>query len=141
MSKLEKFRKIMALPEVIQNVELTEQLKDIFVAYFELLEKNNEMSAKLKEIDDISEIKKKAKINSGFYTLDGIKDIHGAEICFCLNCLYEHKLQIPMAFGIIERGVQEYYSGEVLKKNLYGLSCKKCGTKLTASKKENNNND
>ena len=42
MSKLEKFRKIMALPEVIQNVELTEQLKDIFVAYFELLEKNNE---------------------------------------------------------------------------------------------------
>ena len=134
MSKLEKFRKIMALPEVIQNVELTEQLKDIFVAYFELLEKNNEMSAKLKEIDDISEIKKKAKINSGFYILDGIKDIHGTEICFCLNCLYEHKLQIPMTFGIIERGVQEYYSGEVLKKNLYGLSCKKCGTKLAVTK-------
>ena len=134
MSKLEKFRKIMALPEVIQNVELTEQLKDIFVAYFELLEKNNEMSAKLKEIDDISEIKKNAKINSGFYTLDGVKDIHGKEIHFCLNCLYEHKLQIPMVFGVIERGIQEYYSGEVVKKSLYGLSCKKCGTKLAVTK-------
>lgn len=134
MSKLEKIRKIMALPEVIQNVELTEQLKDIFAAYFELLEKNNEMSEKLKEIDDISEIKKNAKINSGFYTLEGVNDIHGKEICFCLNCLYEHKLQIPMTFGIIERGIQEYYSGEVLKKNLYGLSCKKCGTKLVVTK-------
>lgn len=134
MSKLEKFRKIMALPEVIQNVELTEQLKDIFVAYFELLEKNNEMSAKLKEIDDISEIKKNAKVNSGFYTLDGVNDIHGKEICFCLNCLYEHKLQIPMTFGIIERGLQDYFSGETIKDNLYGLSCKKCGTKLAVSK-------
>ncbi len=138
MSIAKKFRKIMALPEVIQNVELTEQLKNLYDDYFELLEKNNEMSAKLREINDVSEIKKNAKINTGFYTLDGVKDIHGKEICFCLNCLYEHKLQIPMMYGIIERGIQEYYSGEKITNNLYGLICKKCGTKLATTKKGEN---
>ena len=138
MSIVEKFRKLMALPEVVQNVELTEQLKNIYDDYFALLEKNNDMSARLRELDDISEIKKKAKINSGFYTLDGVKDIHGKEICFCLNCLYEHKLQIPMMYGIIERGIQEYYSGEVITNNLYGLICKKCGTKLAITNKGEN---
>lgn len=135
MGKIENFRKVLALPEVIQNVELTSKLKDLYTDYLELLEKNNELNSKLKEIGDISDIKKKAKINSGFYTLDDVKDIHGDEICFCLNCLYEHNLQIPMAFGIIERGMSELYSGRTVVPSLYGLSCHKCGTKLAVNNK------
>lgn len=130
MSKLDNFRKILAMPEVIQNVELTNQLKDLYTDYLELLDKNHELNSKLKEIGDISEIKKKAKVNSGFYTLDGVEDINGEEICFCLNCLYEYGLQIPMTFGIIERGLQNALNGRVFKHNVYGWSCNKCGTNL-----------
>lgn len=130
MGKMESFRKVLALPEVMENVELTEKLKEIYTDYLELLEQKNELQDRLNKIDDISNIKKKAKVNSGFYTLDGVKDIHGDDIPFCLNCLYEYNLQIPMMLGIIERGKQELYSGKVIIPSTYGLSCNKCGTKI-----------
>ena len=66
MGKLDTFRKVMALPEVIQNVELTIKLKEIYTDYLELMEKNNELNSKLRDIEEISNIKKNAKINSGF---------------------------------------------------------------------------
>ena len=135
MAKIEMFRKALALPEVIQNVELTDILKELYTDYLELLEKNNELKDKLRSIDDIADIKKKAKVRNGFYTLDGVKDAEGNEICFCLNCLYEHSLQIPMIYGVIERGTQEFFSGQTLMPTIYGITCKKCGTHLAITKK------
>lgn len=135
MSKIEMFRKALALPEVIQNVELTGVLKELYIDHLELLEKNNELKEKLKSLEDIADIKKKAKVKNGFYTLDDVKDTEGNEICFCLNCLYEYGLQIPMTFGVVERGTQEFYSGRTIMPNVYGISCKKCGTHLAISKK------
>lgn len=87
MGKLDNFRKLLALPEVIDNVELTNKLKDLYTDYLELLEENNELKTKLIEANDVADIKKNAKIYSGFYTLDGVKDAQGEDICFCLNCL------------------------------------------------------
>lgn len=139
MGKLDTFRKVMALPEVIQNVELTIKLKEIYTDYLELLEKNNELNSQLRDFEEISNIKKNAKINSGFYTISEIKDIKGKEIPFCLNCLYEHRLQIPMMYGIIERGTMEAFSGETIIPNLFGLICRKCDTKLVTNGKENGN--
>mgnify|MGYP004573217461 CR=1 FL=1 len=139
MGKLDTFRKVMALPEVLNNVELTNKLKEAYTDYLELLEENNEIKTKLKELEEVNDIKKNAKIYSGFYTLDGVKDVNGEDICFCLNCLYEHKLQIPMAFGVVERGVMDLISGTTFVPNKYGLSCHKCGTKLAINKKEKNN--
>ena len=136
MGKLDKFRKVLALPEVIQNVELTNKLKDVYTDYLELLDENNELKAKLKESEDIQDIKKNAKIYTGFYTLDGVKDAQGEDIPFCLNCLYEHKLQIPMVFGVVERGIQDLMTGRTFRDNTYGLSCRKCGTKLASYRKE-----
>ncbi len=135
MAKIEMFRKALALPEVIQNVELTDTLKEIYTDYLELLEKNNELKEKLKSIEDIADIKKKAKVKNGFYTLDGVNDAEGNEICFCLNCLYEYGLQIPMIYGIVERGTQELYSGRTIIPTTFGISCNKCGTHLAMSKK------
>lgn len=43
MAKIEMFRKALALPEVIQNVELTGILKELYTDYLELLEKNSEL--------------------------------------------------------------------------------------------------
>lgn len=34
----------------------------------------------LKELKEIADIKKKAEINSGYYTIDGVKDINAKEI-------------------------------------------------------------
>ena len=135
MAKIEMFRKALALPEVIQNVELTGILKELYTDYLELLEKNNELKDKLSSIDDIANIKKKAKVRNGFYTLDGVKDAEGNEICFCLNCLYEHGLQIPMIYGVVERGTQDLFSGQTLIPTIYGISCNKCGIHLAMSKK------
>lgn len=135
MGKLDKFRKILALPEVMDNVELTAKLKDLYTDYLELLEKNNELQAKLREMEEISNIKKIAKVNSGFYTIEGIKDIYGDEIPFCLNCLYEYGLQIPMVYGIVERGIKDLASGRTIRPSVYGLSCNKCKAQLAASKK------
>lgn len=135
VAKIEMFRKALALPEVIQNVELTGILKDLYTDYLELLEKNNELKDKLKSIDDIADIKKKAKVKNGFYTLEGVTDIEGNEIPFCLNCLYEYGVQIPMIFGVVERGTQELFSGQTLIPTTYGISCRKCGTHLAMSKK------
>ena len=139
MGKLDNLRKVLALPEVIQNVDLTNKLKDIYTDYLELLNENIELKNKLKESEDISDIKKNAKIYNGYYTLDGVKDADGSDIYFCLNCLYEYRLQIPMTLGIVEHGWMDGLSGETLIPNSYGLSCKKCGTKLVAYKKEKNN--
>lgn len=136
MSKIEMFRKALALPEVIQNVELTGVLKELYIDHLELLEKNNELKEKLKSLEDIADIKNKAKVKNGFYTLDDVKDADGNEICFCLNCLYEYGLQIPMAYGVVERGTQELFSGRTFIPSTYGLSCKKCGTRLAMSKKQ-----
>ena len=136
MGKLDKFRKIMALPEVVQSVELSDKLKDLYTDYLELLEKNNELSAKLKENANVSDIKKNAKIHNGFYTLNGVNDISGDEIPFCLNCLFEYGLQIPMNYGIVERGLQDALSGKVFKHNTYGLICNKCKIKLATGVKE-----
>ena len=80
MAKIEMFKKALALPEVIQNVELTGILKELYTDYLELLEKNNELKDKLRSIDDIADIKKRAKVRNGFYTLDGVKDAEGNEI-------------------------------------------------------------
>ena len=124
MGKLDKFRKIMALPEVVQSVELSDKLKDLYTDYLELLEKN------------VSDIKKNAKIHNGFYTLYGVNDISGDEIPFCLNCLFEYGLQIPMNYGIVERGLQDALSGKVFKHNTYGLICNKCKIKLATGVKE-----
>ena len=135
MGKIDNFRKLLALPEVIESVELTNKLKDIYTEYLELLEENNELKTKLKELDDVSDIKKNAKIYTGFYTLDGVKDANGDDICFCLNCLYEHKLQIPMSFGVVEKGVMDLFSGRTFVPSTYGLSCHKCGTKLAVQNK------
>lgn len=135
MAKIEMFRKALALPEVMQNVELTDMLKELYEDYLELLEKNNELKNKLISTDEISEIKRKAKVKNGFYTLDGVTDAKGSEIPFCLNCLYEYGLQIPMIYGIIERGSQELYSGRTVIPTTYGISCNKCGTHLAMSKK------
>ena len=135
MSKIEMFRKALALPEVIQNVELTGVLKELYIDHLELLEKNNELKEKLKSLEDIADIKKKAKVKNGFYTLDDVKDADGNEIYFCLNCLYEYGLQIPMAYGVVERGTQELFSGRTFIPSIYGISCKKCGTRLALSKK------
>ena len=88
MGKIENFRKVLALPEVIENVELTNKLKEVYTDYLELLEKNSELNSKLKEITDVSDIKKKAKVYSGYYTIEGVKDVDGNEIPFCFNCLY-----------------------------------------------------
>lgn len=136
MSKIEMFRKALALPEVIQNVELTGILKELYIDHLELLEKNNELKEKLKNLEDISNIKKNAKVKNGFYTLDNVKDIDGKEICFCLNCLYEYGLQIPMTYGIIERGTKEFYSGRTFIPTTYGITCQKCGTRLAMSQKK-----
>lgn len=134
MEKIEMFRKALALPEVIKNVELTCMLKDIYTEHLELLEKNNELNSKLKTMETIGNIKKNAKVKSGYYTIDGVKDVDGNEIKFCLNCLYEYGLQIPMTYGIIERGFEDALSGEVYSPNVYGISCKKCGTRLAIIK-------
>ena len=133
MGKLEMFRKALALPEVVKSVELTGILKDLYTKHLELLEKNNELSAKLKTIGDITDIKKNAKVKSGYYTMEGVKDCDGNEIKFCLNCLYEHGLQIPLTLGIIERGVKDALNGRVFSQNIYGISCRKCGTQLAMS--------
>lgn len=135
MVTLNKFRKLLALPEVVQSVELTDKLKELYTGYLELLEENNELKAKLKEASDIAEIKRTAKIYSGFYTLDNVKDFNGEEIPFCLNCLYEYGLQIPMMYGIIERGISELHSGITVRPNVYGLTCNKCKTKLATTYK------
>ena len=135
MGKLDNFRKLLALPEVIDNVELTNKLKDLYTDYLELLEENNELKTKLIEANDVAAIKPNSKIYSGFYTLDGVKDAQGEDICFCLNCLYEHKLQIPMTYGVVERGMMDLMSGRTFVPNTYGLSCHKCGTKLAVSNK------
>lgn len=135
MGKIENFRKLLALPEVVESIELTNKLKDVYTEYLELLEENNELKTKLREMDDVSFIKKNAKIYTGFYTLDGEKDANGEDICFCLNCLYEHKLQIPMMYGIIERGMMELYSKRTIIPNVFGLTCKKCGTKIVTDGK------
>lgn len=134
MGKLETFRKVLALPEVVQSIELSGTLKELYTDHLELLEKNNELKDKLRKLEEISDLKKNAKIKGGYYTIDGVKDANGDEIYFCLNCLYEHGLQIPMLFGVVERGKQELYSGKVVIPNTYGISCKKCGTKLAVSK-------
>ncbi len=136
MGKLDTFRKVMALPEVLNNVELANKLKEAYTDYLELLEENNEIKTKLKELEEINDIKKNAKIYSGFYTLDGVKDANGEDVCFCLNCLYEHKLQIPMTFGVVERGYMDLLSGKTFVPNTYGLSCHKCGTTLAINAKE-----
>lgn len=136
MAKIEMFRKALALPEVMQNIELTGILKELYTDHLELLEKNNELKEKLKNSDNIADIKKKAKVKNGFYTIDNAKDADGNELKFCLNCLYEYGLQIPMTFGVIERGTQELYSGETLIPNTYGITCKKCGTRLAMSSKK-----
>lgn len=136
MGKIEMFRKALALPEVVQNVELTGILKELYTDHLELLEKNNELKEKLRNFEDVADIKKRAKVKNGFYTLDGVKDADGNELKFCLNCLYEYGLQIPMTFGVIERGTQELYSGETLIPNTYGITCKKCGTCLAVSSKK-----
>lgn len=83
MGKIESFRKILALPEVIQNVELTNKLKEAYTDYLELLDENKELKVKLKEAEEILNIKKNAKVKSGYYTLDGVKDVDGNEIPFC----------------------------------------------------------
>lgn len=136
MGKLENFRKVLAMPEVKENVELLSKLKDIYTDCLELLDENQELKAKLKEAEDVADIKKNAKVYSGFYTLDGVKDAEGEEIPFCLNCLYEHKLQIPMMFGVVERGLQDMLTGRIFKENTYGFTCQKCGTKLAVNKQE-----
>lgn len=133
MSKIEMFRKALALPEVMQNVELTTVLKELYTDYLELLDKNNELKEEIYNLKNVADIKKNAKVKNGFYTLDGVKDVDGNEICFCLNCLYEYGLQIPMTFGIVERGTMELYSGRTIMPTTYGLSCRKCGTRLVVS--------
>ena len=130
------FRKALALPEVIQNVELTGILKELYIDHLELLEKNNELKEDLKKLEDISDIKKKAKVKNGFYTLDNVNDIDGNEIYFCLNCLYEYGLQMPMTYGIVERGTKEFYSGRTFIPTTYGITCQKCGTRLAMSQKK-----
>lgn len=135
MGKIENFRKVMALPEVIQNVELTNKLKDVYTDYLELLDENKELKEKLKESEEILNIKKNAKVKSGYYTLEGVKDVDGNEIPFCLNCLYKHGKQIPMLYGVVERGYQDAFSGEVIKPSVYGITCNKCGTGLAMNKK------
>lgn len=130
MGKLETFRKVLALPEVVQNVELTGTLKELYTDHLELLEKNNKLKEKLKKLEEVADIKKKAKVKNGFYTLDNVKDVDGKEIPFCLNCLYEYGLQIPMTFGVVEKGIQELDSGKTVRPTTYGISCKKCGTHL-----------
>lgn len=137
MGKLDKFRKLLALPEVVQSVELTDRLKDLYTDYLELLDENKELKEKLKESEEISNIKRNAKIYSGFYTLADVKDFDGEEIPFCLNCLYEHGKQIPMLFGVVESGLQDLMTGRVFRDNTYGYKCNKCGTKIaiTTNKK------
>lgn len=136
MAKIAIFRKLLAFPEVIQNVELTDILKELYTNYLELLEKNNELKEMLKNSKDIADIKKKAKVKNGYYTIDNVKDADGNELKFCLNCLYEYGLQIPMTFGVIERGTKEFYSGKTIIPNTYGITCKKCGTCLAVSSKK-----
>lgn len=133
MGKLETFRKVLALPEVVQSIDLSGTLKELYTDHLELLEKNNELKDELRKLEEVSDIKKNAKIKGGYYTIDGVKDANGNELNFCLNCLYEHSLQIPMLFGIIERGVQDAYSGETFTPNTYGLTCNKCGINLAMS--------
>ena len=135
MSKIEIFRKALALPEVIQNVKLTGILKEIYTDHLELLEKDNELKEKLKNFETIADIKKNAKVKNGFYTLEDVKDVDGNEIPFCLNCLYEYGLQIPMTYGVVKNGTMEYFSGQTITPTLYGISCQKCGTHLAMSKK------
>lgn len=139
MGKLDMFRKLLTLPEVEQNVELTDKLKELYTDYLELLDENKELKEKLKESEEISNIKRNAKIYSGFYTLADVKNFDGEEIPFCLNCLYEHGKQIPMMFGVVESGLQDLMTGRVFRDNTYGLSCRKCGTKLAINRKEKNN--
>lgn len=80
MAKIEMFRKALALPEVMQNIELTGMLKELYTDHLELLEKNNELKEKLKNSDNIADIKKKAKVKNGFYTIDNVKDADGNEL-------------------------------------------------------------
>lgn len=135
MGKLETFRKVLALPEVVQSIELSGTLKELYTDHLELLDKNNELKDKLRKLEEVGDIKKNAKIRSGYYTLDGVKDVDGNEIPFCLNCLYEYGLQIPMTYGVVKNGRMEYFSGQTITPTLYGISCQKCGTHLAMSKK------
>ena len=61
MGATEKLRKVMALPEVVQNVELAEKLKNIYEDYNELVDKNYKLTQKLENMEKISSIKKLAK--------------------------------------------------------------------------------
>ena len=136
MGKIQNFRKVLALPEVVQSVELTKKLKDAYTDYLELVDENKELKENLKTIKDISNIKKNAKVKSGYYTLDGVEDIEGNEIPFCLNCLYEYDKQIPMIYGIVERGVQDFFSGKILRSTVYGITCNKCKSEILINKKQ-----
>ena len=60
MGATEKLRKVMALPEVVQNVELAEKLKNIYEDYNELVDKNYKLTQKLENMEKISSIKKLA---------------------------------------------------------------------------------
>ena len=54
MGATEKLRKVMALPEVVQNVELAEKLKNIYEDYNELVDKNYKLTQKLENMEKIS---------------------------------------------------------------------------------------
>ena len=61
MGATEKLRKVMALPEVVQKVELAKKLKDVYEDYNELVDKNYKLTQKLENMEKISSIKKLAK--------------------------------------------------------------------------------
>lgn len=61
MGKIEMFRKAMALPEVVENVELTGIIKELYTDHLELLEKNNELKEKIRNFEDVADIKKEQK--------------------------------------------------------------------------------
>ena len=135
MSATEKLRKVMALPEVVQNVELAEKLKNIYEDYSELVDKNYKLTQKLENMEKISSIKKLAKKYNGYYFLDDEKYADGSKIPFCLNCLYENDLQIPMTYGVVKSGWVDLHSGSTMIPSTYGITCKKCGAKLAVSDK------
>ena len=82
MGKLETFRKVLALPEVVKSIELSGTLKELYTDHLELLEKNNELKDKLRKLEEISDIKKNAKIKNGVSS-------RGSNIALKVSILYD----------------------------------------------------
>lgn len=119
MGKLETFRKVLALPEVMQSVELTNKLKELYTDYLDLLEENNKLKTKLKDLSEEIKNLKKAKVKEkdleyspkGFFTIKG----EHPKIPYCSCCWKKESKLIPLS---------QYF-------NWWNYKCGNCNSEVT----------